>query len=484
MDIFILQKNVLLKSVAMAIPVFAMSCFKLPKTTCKNLTSAMANFWWNAQDGKNKMHWVSLEKMCLDKKDGGLGFRDLEKFNQALLANQGWRILMFPDSLCSRVLRSRYFPNGSFIGENLGPRPSYAWRSILFGRELFEKGLRRSIGSGNNMNVWRDKWLFDTAPKAPMRKPVLFDLDLHVSDLINPQTLTWDRGRLEHNFFPQDIELIIKHKPVAEEDESFEWVHTRWGAYSVKSGYWLACRLDRSEVRRECMAQPSIHGVTEKVSLVKTAPKIRIFLWKALSDALSVNDGLRSRGMKIDPRCQRCGNEGESINHVLFTCHFARRVWAQSGFPFPSRGFENRSLLENFNYLLNPPTSLKVPEEIALLFPWILWVLWKNRNSFIFEGKDFSAEDTVRKAMEDSKEWFDAQKMEQSVRDTFKISNESPVRWEAPRRGFHKCNVGLSWSKKKKLLGASWIVRNDEGVCLLHSRRAFENVSVFWMQNF
>lgn len=27
----------------------------------------------------------------------------------------------------------------------------------------------------------------------------------------------------------------------------------------------------------------------------------------------------------------------------------ARRVWAQIGFPFPPRGFENRTLLENFD---------------------------------------------------------------------------------------------------------------------------------------
>lgn len=52
-------KDILLKTVEMAMPVFAMYVFKLPKSTCKNLTSAMASFWWNVQEGKNKIHWVA-----------------------------------------------------------------------------------------------------------------------------------------------------------------------------------------------------------------------------------------------------------------------------------------------------------------------------------------------------------------------------------------------------------------------------------------
>ena len=67
-------KEVLIKSVAQAIPVFSMSCFKLPRGLCEHINSIIRKFWWGCKEGQRKPAWVSWEVMTRPKYLGGLGF--------------------------------------------------------------------------------------------------------------------------------------------------------------------------------------------------------------------------------------------------------------------------------------------------------------------------------------------------------------------------------------------------------------------------
>ena len=87
------------------------------------------------------MAWMSWEKMGRGKENGGMGFRDLECFNLALLAKQGWRFIQNPNSLVARVFKEKYFRNDSFLTSDLGRRPSYAWRSVWTAKNLFKEGI-------------------------------------------------------------------------------------------------------------------------------------------------------------------------------------------------------------------------------------------------------------------------------------------------------------------------------------------------------
>lgn len=63
--------------------------------------------------------------MNYPKKEGGLGFRDIEKLNNALLAKQAWRILQSPQSLLSHLLKSVYFHDSDILHANIGKQPSH-----------------------------------------------------------------------------------------------------------------------------------------------------------------------------------------------------------------------------------------------------------------------------------------------------------------------------------------------------------------------
>lgn len=106
--------------------------------------------------------------MTRPKHVGGLGFRDIEIFNLALLARQAWRVLDDPDSLSAQVLKAAYFPGSDLLGAELGSHPSQIWRAILGGRDILSQGIIRRIGDGETTMIWEQNWI----PRDGVKRPI------------------------------------------------------------------------------------------------------------------------------------------------------------------------------------------------------------------------------------------------------------------------------------------------------------------------
>jgi len=51
---------------------------------------------------------VSWEKLCIPKQEGGLGFKDIRKFNVALLAKWKWQLVSEDEGKWKDLLVSKY----------------------------------------------------------------------------------------------------------------------------------------------------------------------------------------------------------------------------------------------------------------------------------------------------------------------------------------------------------------------------------------
>ncbi|XP_058742442.1 uncharacterized protein LOC131614927 [Vicia villosa] len=121
-------------------------------------------------DGKRKMYWVTWDKVCLSKQEGGLGVKSSVDFNLSLMCKWGCRLLSDKDALWSNHIKFRY---GSclvniFGGEvhhnvlksSLRRRDVFGVCNLQMGEEAwFHKIISCKLENGAEINFWGHCWL-------------------------------------------------------------------------------------------------------------------------------------------------------------------------------------------------------------------------------------------------------------------------------------------------------------------------------------
>ena len=118
-----------------------------------------------------------------------MGFKDLCKFNEAMLAKQVWRLVHDTNSFFYKVFKAKYFPNGS-IFDAKASSGSFAWRSILHARRIISQGSKWRIGDGSQIMIYGSNWLPGDSQGRILSPPSPAFRSATVSALIDPQSHT------------------------------------------------------------------------------------------------------------------------------------------------------------------------------------------------------------------------------------------------------------------------------------------------------
>ncbi|KAL4318880.1 hypothetical protein GQ457_18G015470 [Hibiscus cannabinus] len=445
-------KEILIKSVATAIPTYVMQCFCLPVTFCDEIASAIAKFWWNgSQDKERGIHWLSWDKLCKSKKFGGMGFRDLRSFNLALVAKQAWRILKNPQPLLARVLKGLYFPSGNIFLAQKGHNPSWAWSSIHEGLKLIEEGSIWRVGNGKGISIWEDKWI-PSSPDHEVSSPIPDNCHLYrVANLLDPNQRQWSHYKLSNLFNPSEINAISSI-PIGGPNVKDEliWPYSKNREYSVKSGYHLS--FSSKQVPPPTSSSNDVNSdqdLWDSIWSINTPPKIRAFIWKACHNIVPTRGTLFSRfhgKFTSGSSCPRCGECYESLEHVIFFCPFAQAVWKISdfgyspnhrGFPGFAKWWKKLSMLNNKGLFSNGLD----------LIAFLCWSIWKARNALVFSASSESPLVIWNRANSEYQEFSASVSASVSSNaSSFSSSTTALARsWIPPRPDFLKVNCDAAY---------------------------------------
>ncbi len=321
------------------------------------------------------MHWLSSNFLCQAKNSGGLGFRELGSFNEALLAKQVWRLMHNKTSLFYKVFQAKYFLHCSVLDAKLSARGSFAWKRIMGARQVIKKGSIWRVGNGDHIRIWGERWLpvahhHTIISPRPQQTTVT-----HVAHLFAQDTRVWNIAVVKANFLPFEAEIILRI-PLCNirNNNMLIWGGTKTGHYAVRSGYHMLLEDKQREAPRTSNAAPQTQ-VWKSIWSFSIPSKVRHFIWRACRDSLPTRKNLHHRHVLDDPRCPNCSNSVENNLHALWKCKKLQPIW--QSIPWGHR-LGDASYIDFMDLYYRNMQILQTQE--LQIFAMLTWLIWFRRN--------------------------------------------------------------------------------------------------------
>ncbi|KAH9736873.1 putative reverse transcriptase/RNA-dependent DNA polymerase [Citrus sinensis] len=226
--------------------------------------------------------------------------------------------------MVAKVLKARYFKGTDFLRANLGSNPSFIWRSILWGRQIINKGLRWRIGDGRSAQIYHSRWIPRPKTFKPFSPPKL-PLESTVSELIDVEN-QWKELLVQQSFVEEDVQQILRIPlPRNPSPDQPLWHFDKRGEYTVKSGYQVALNQKFPDQLSSSKRNQTSWSIIWNTELPE---KIKIFMWRMVKNLLPTTTNLWRRKVLQSPWCQRCQRTEETMAHAIFKCKVVQKIWS------------------------------------------------------------------------------------------------------------------------------------------------------------
>jgi hypothetical protein len=395
----------LINSVLSSLPLYFFSFFKAPRCILLSLVRIQRNFLWGGGVEAKKLCWVKWDHICLPKAKGGLGVKNLEMFNLALLSKWKWRLLTDADSLWSDLLSYRYghFPTLLLGGgsNHHSTQHSIWWKDIInngigLSEDWFRSNVSCCVGDGRNIGFWKFKWYGNLSFKELYPNLFAKELirDVRLADRLRSDGAhaAWEwqwNGPLsetEQQQLDSLCTLLVGFSLHSNRLDSWRWIPGTVGIFSVKSCYnFLLVKYQPAVLDSEMLE------VLKSLWKNDLPSKVLVFGWRLLLQRLPTRRALHHRGILHNQQalsCVFCSHHLEDCEHLFFDCSFIKGVW-NLVFQWIGRssstgaGVMGIHHFSSFGILFRNP---KCGRSKHLIWLTTTWCVWKLRNQVVFNG--------------------------------------------------------------------------------------------------
>jgi hypothetical protein len=369
-----------------------MSNILFSKKFLTKLTAIIRHFWWvGVRDDQTTKSlclraWADI---CIDKKIGGLGVRNLQAINQGLILSAAWRLAKEPHSQLAQILKAKYHHDTSIWRAKSNKPKSAFWAAILKVKPLLISASICQIVDGSS-SVWSSPWftcwenIYDhlIIQQHPFNYPAV------VKDLWMPNRKAWNIDLISSLFNSETANAIIR-TPIINSagQDTLVWKLTPAGNHSLKSAYKHCFNnLHLPARHRPKIVPQQIMDLLNQVWKDKLmAPRVQTFAWRLLRKALPTGKRASRLSKHIKENCSRCGAIEDEM-HLLILCPFSKAAWFSH--PWYIKTEHLAAAQPSIPGMIQSLLSSGHPHiNLSNLYTY-LWCLWKARNDVLFDRKN------------------------------------------------------------------------------------------------